>query len=116
MKKFRTKRLLFFSLPKLNLKMRITLVLLIISLLKVQAETYSQNTKISLKMESVEVMKVLEEIESLTEFKFLGNENVIDKNRKVSFDIENQRVNKILNSLFKNTNTTYKVIGKQILS
>ena len=95
--------------------MRLTLVLLIISLLKVQAETYSQNTKISLKMESVEVMKVLEKIESLTEFKFLGNENVLDKNRKVSLDVENQRVNKILNSLFKNTNITYKVIDRQIV-
>ncbi|MFA5296940.1 MAG: TonB-dependent receptor [Lutibacter sp.] len=95
--------------------MKLTALLLIVSVLSIHAGTYSQNTKITLNLESVNVMTVLEKIESLTEFKFLGNDNVIDKDRIVSINVKQKRVDKILFDLFLNTDITFKVIGAQII-
>ena len=53
---------------KFNLKMRLTTLLLIISLFKIQANTYSQKAKISLNLDEVSVERVLDEIENLSEF------------------------------------------------
>ena len=102
--------------PTLSLKMKLsTIFLLVLCLFKIQANSYSQNTKITIDMESVKVMDVLEKIESLSEFKFLGNENVIDNDRLVSVQAKRKRIQKILDQLFKGTNVTYKVLGQQII-
>ncbi len=99
----------------LCLKMKLTTMLVVLSLLKIQANTYSQTTKITIEMESVTVMDVLEKIESLSEFKFLGNTNVIDQERLVSVRAKNKRIFKVLNQLFKGTDVVYKVLGQQII-
>jgi len=66
-------------------------------------------------MDSVDVMTVLEKIESLTEFKFLGNENILDRSRIVSIYAKNKRVDKILKDLFKETNVDFNLVGKQVV-
>ena len=88
---------------------------MIVSLFKIQANSYSQTTRITLDVESVNVMTVLEKIESLSEFKFLGNENVIDNFRLVSIQAKKKRINKILDELFENTGIGYKIIDRQIV-
>ena len=104
------------SLVKMSLKMKLTTLLLITSIFYIQAEsTYSQRTKITLNLESVRVMEALEAIESLSEFKFLGNENVINDNRIVSLHVKNKRISGILKDLFKGTDVTYNVMDKQII-
>ncbi|EZH72539.1 hypothetical protein ATO12_20605 [Aquimarina atlantica] len=115
MKKFFTSGACLYTPPKLNLKMKLTLLLTFISLFKIQAESYSQNTRITINLESVKVIKVLETIESLSEFKFLANENVIDQNRLVSIKMKNKKIYKILNQLFDKQGVTYKVIDRQII-
>ncbi|WP_164914158.1 SusC/RagA family TonB-linked outer membrane protein [Aquimarina sediminis] len=95
--------------------MKLTLILTFISLFKIQAESYSQNTKITINLESVKVLEVLETIESLTEYKFLVNESIIDQNRLVSIKVKNKRIYKILDELFVERGITYKVVDRQII-
>jgi TonB-linked SusC/RagA family outer membrane protein len=101
--------------PKFNLKMKLTTFLLIISLLKVQANTYSQNTKISLDVENATVEEIFTEIESLSEFKFLYNHRKINLDRKMSVKAENKKISNILKQLFVDTNVSYVVKNKQII-
>lgn len=116
MKKIMVKRLEFPNLRKISLKMKLTTILVFTSIFLTQAEsTYSQNKKISLKLESVSVMEVLETIEALSEFKFLGNENVISDNRIVSLHVKKKRIYGVLNELFEGTDVTYNVLDKQII-
>lgn len=115
MEKSFTMRLYLNTLPKLNLKMKLTILLIFFSLFKIQAESYSQNAKITLDLQSVEIIKVLETIESLSEFKFLTNEKLIDRTRLVSINVKNKRIYKILDELFANQGITYKVIDRQII-
>ncbi len=116
MKKIMIKGLAMPNLIKMSLKMKLTTLLLITSIFYIQADsTYSQNTKISLNLESVSVMEALETIESLSEFKFLGNENVIYDNRIISLHVKKKKISRILKDLFEGTDVTYNIIGKQII-
>ncbi|SDI97951.1 TonB-linked outer membrane protein, SusC/RagA family [Flavobacterium glycines] len=95
--------------------MKLTTILLILSLVKIQASSYSQNTKLSLKFKEATVEQVFNKIESVSEYRFLFESNQIDLNRKVNFNVEKQKIDDILSILFKGTNTAYYVNDRQII-
>ncbi len=95
--------------------MRLTTLLLIISLFKIQANTYSQKAKISLNLDEVSVERVLDEIENLSEFKFLVNTNEVNLDRIISIKEKRQRISTILTNIFAGTDVTFKVLDKQIV-
>ena len=92
MKKIIINRRLYFFQLNFSLKMKLSSILLIVTVLNVQANSYAQNTKATIKLEDVSVKEVLNEIESLTEFKFLFNRNNIDVDRIVSVNTKQQPV------------------------
>ena len=100
---------------KLDLKMKLTFYLFLISIFQIHANSYSQNTKISLELQGVSIENVLREIESKTEFKFLYNDNEVDYEKIVSVEFKKTRISKILESLFSNTKINYEVLDKQIV-
>lgn len=53
---------LFYVIPKYDLKMKLTTLLLVVSLFKIQANTYSKNAKITLDLESVKIMTVIQNL------------------------------------------------------
>ncbi|MGA9639241.1 TonB-dependent receptor [Flavobacterium sp.] len=104
-----------YHLFKIDLKMKLTFILFVISFFQIQASTYSQNTKISMHLQNVSIKKVLRTIESKTEFKILYNDNEVDYNRVISVDFEKEKVSVILDKLFKDTAVSYEVLDKQIV-
>ena len=115
MKIFITMGLLCGDPTNWKLKLRLSIILLLVSLFHMEASTYSQNTKITLDMESVPVESVLKMIESQSEFKFFCNVNEIDIDRIVTVKANKQRITKILKILFIDTNTIYNVVDRQII-
>lgn len=116
MKKF---KLFSFSrdegLLKFDLKMKLTTLFLLVSLFQIQANTYAQNTKISLKLENASINDVFKEIEAVSKFNFLYNHDKVDLDRLVSVDAENERITDILESLFKDTNVYFTFKRKNII-
>ncbi|HLT51859.1 MAG TPA: carboxypeptidase-like regulatory domain-containing protein, partial [Arenibacter sp.] len=100
---------------KRSLKMKLTVLLTIVSLFQIQANTYSQSKKISLDISNATVETVIHEIEALSEFKFLLNRKDVDLDRKVSIKVEKERIATILSKLFLNTDIGYEVFNKQIV-
>lgn len=95
--------------------MKITTLLLMICLSSVYAgNTYSQETKISLRQKDVQLEKVLSEIEQKTSYLFVYN-NEVNVKRTVSIDASDQPVSKILNGIFKDTNISYTLEGSHII-
>ena len=105
------------SLPlKFDLKMKLTILLLMASLLQLQAnESYAQKTKLSLDIQNVSLEKVFDKIESLTEFKFVYKDKVVDYEKIVSIKAEKEKISTVLNRLFEGSNIGYKILGKQII-
>ncbi len=109
------KEFLFFK-PKIDLKVKLTALFLIVSLFQLKAvESYSQKTKITLHLENVSIEKVLNEIESQTEFKFLYNYNDSNYEKIISIKAKKEEVSSVLERLLKDTNVRFQVLGKQIV-
>ena len=95
--------------------MRITTILLLIGLIQTYAtNTYSQNTKLSLKMEDASLENILSEIEKVSEFHFFYRSNEIYSIDKYTIDANEQTIDELLNSLLKNSKLTYKIFDKYI--
>ncbi|WP_291865543.1 TonB-dependent receptor [Maribacter sp.] len=101
---------------KFDLKMKLSLLFLFTTVFALQANrSYSQVTKMSLDMHNVTVEKVLSEIETNTEFKFLYNTKAVDLNRKLSIKVKNARIENILKKIFTNAGTKYEIDNRKIL-
>lgn len=101
---------------KFDLKMKLTIFLLIVSLFQLKANSsYSQNTRISIDLEGATLNLVFRDIESKSEFKFLYNRKDIDLNRLVSIKAKKQKIGNILSNIFSDSNIEYEVLNKQIV-
>ncbi|MEO9481928.1 MAG: TonB-dependent receptor [Ekhidna sp.] len=101
---------------KIDLKMKLTSLLIISSLFQVYANnTFGQKTIVSMNLENVSVENVLSKIESLTEYKFLYNDKEVDYKRKVSVNANEEYLSNILTKLFENTNTSFEIFEEQIV-
>ncbi|MDD7888148.1 TonB-dependent receptor [Flavivirga sp. 57AJ16] len=114
-KLFRLER--YASLPrKFDLKMKLTTLVFIVSLFQLQAnDGHSQKIKISIDFQNVSLEKVLDEVESLTEFKFLYKDKQVNYQREVSIKANNEALSSVLKRLFADSNVIFKVKGEQII-
>lgn len=115
MKKYRSGTVPFRILPKIDLKLKLTVLLLIVSLFKIQANSYSQGDKFTLDMEKASFEKVFEEIEAISEYRFLFESDQISLDRKVTLKLKNKKITEVLDFLFKDTNIKYKIKGRQVI-
>ena len=108
-------RITLFQL-KFDLKMKLTTFLLIVSLFQIHANnSYGQKTKITLNLKNISLEETLNEIEALSEFKFMYNDKNVDYKKIVSINARNKPISKILDKLFSNTSILYEVLEKQII-
>ena len=104
------------GLKKMIMRMKLICMILLLSLFQsIAGVTYSQTATLSLKMNNSSVKNVLLTIEEQTEYYFLYSSKMIDTNRKVSIDLERARVVDVLEAVFKGTNVSYTIEGRQIV-
>src|SRR5665647_293511 len=96
--------------------MKIVLFLILTSTFNLLATgSYSQTTRLSLSLSQTSVKQVLKEVERSSEFHFLYNNELIDVERKVDIQVENELVSSILDMLFDSKVTKYAIYDKQIV-
>lgn len=78
-------------------------------------ESYSQKMTFTISVQDQSVKEVFDYIEQHSEFIIFYLDETIDVNRKVSVNLKDQRVESILEQLFKNTDVTYTINDRQIL-
>ena len=81
---------------KLGRIMRLTFFILLISLLKVSASAYSQQTKLSMELDNVTLEDVFREIEDQSNFVFFYNAEQVKLDRRVSINVNNKKIDEIL--------------------
>jgi len=95
-------------------KMKLTILIVTVSILSCfSAETYSQNTKLTIAENNSTLLNVLKAIEAQSEFKFFYNEKV-DVSKQVSVEVTQKSVTEILDKVLSSTSVKYKVLGRQI--
>jgi TonB-linked SusC/RagA family outer membrane protein len=96
--------------------MKLTFVLFFAFMLSALANTFGQ-TEISINVKNKKIVKVLDEIEAKTDFKFIYRLDIFDFNKKVSLKAEKALIKDVLDQLFENKIVYYirdtKVLLKQ---
>jgi TonB-linked SusC/RagA family outer membrane protein len=109
-------RILLRFLSKKTIRvMKLTLFLSILTISQLWAtETYSQMTKLTLKLEDVKISDALKEIENQSEFFFLYSPKLVDVERKVNIDAEKESIKDILSNIFDDK-VKFVVYDRQII-
>jgi len=101
---------------KFDLKMKLTTLFLLTTLTVMQAGvSYSQKAKMSLNASDMTVGKVIEKLEYTTDYRFVYNVRSVDLDRKIDVRLNDVSIETILNTIFKNTGTDYKISGSHII-
>lgn len=101
---------------KTFLTMRISLFLILLSAFQALAgSSYSQNTRLSLNLNNTTIREVLGQIESQSEFYFLYNNQLIDVERKIDLDVKNEKIEKILSTLFSDGSVNVQIKDRHII-
>ena len=96
-------------------KMKLTLLLLFLTVFTViAADTYSQSTKLNLKLKNIHVVELLGQIEAQSEFRFFYNEE-IDLNYVVSLSASDETIGNVLDKVFRDKGIKYEIIDRQVI-
>jgi len=101
---------------KLICMMKISFFLIFFFSLQIfAASSYSQSTRFTLHMNNVKIKDVLMQIENQSEFYFLYNGRLVDVDKTVSVNVDNQLIVDFLGNLFPENEVAVKVVDRQIV-
>lgn len=93
---------------KFFLRMKISMVLLLVGVMHLSASTFSQ-TKVSLNMKDATVQEVFLNLEKLTNYTFLYKLDLVDKCGKVNVNVTNKDFNLLLEDLLRPLGLSFKI-------
>ena len=96
--------------------MKVVWVIIFASALQSAAtESYSQSTKISLRMKDASLEEVIWTMKKMTQFNFFYQNDEIEVIRGLDVEFSNQTVDAILDECLKNTGLTYEIVHKAVI-
>ena len=101
-----------YKTGSLKTTMRLSIALFLIFNLAM-ANSFSQE-KVTLDVKDAVITQILDEIEALTDYKFIYQLSVFDFNKTVSIFVKNEPIVKVLDMIFENQ-LVYVVIDKKVL-
>jgi len=101
----------------LFLKIKFTVVFLLLSMLSVSAKTYSQDTRVDLNLQHATLPELFEAIQNQTDYLIFYRDNLLKKELKktVHLEIRNVSVADVLKQALHETGLTYTIKGRQIV-
>ena len=116
MKKLLNRRKEAISLLKFDLKMKLSLLLIMVAFMGLYAHNgHAQKNSVTLDVENQTIREVLDIIETSTDFKFIYKTRHVDLERRISLKVSKVSIENLLQTLFKNTDTAYRVKGAHII-
>jgi len=105
-----------YTLKKCLTIMKLSVFLFFLGIIQVLAiDSYSQQTRLSLKFSKASLERVLDEIENKSEFYFLYNQDIVNTKKVVDLDVKEEKIEEVLNTLFVGTNIKYTISERQIV-
>ena len=102
------------ELLKILLTMKISLIIFLLTVSQAAA-TFSQNKSLSLNAENQTIRSVFKQIENKTDFRFFYNDEFGDLSRSVTFNMQDQQIDKVLDHMLVNSNVTYKILDNSVV-
>jgi len=96
-------------------KMKLTIFIVVFSFMGAWAtQSYSQTTRLTLKVRDVRIEEFLKNIEDQSEYRFFYS-GKIDVDKRISGTFENELISDVLNEALESTGIHYEVTGRQII-
>lgn len=95
--------------------MKLSLVINLIIIASVTANTYSQNNSFTLSFNDVTVKDVIKTIESRSDYRFFYNDELSDMSRKVNVNFTEYEINEVLGVLFSNSGISYRILDNNLI-
>lgn len=102
-------------LLKLLLVMKIGILLLTLTMLRLSASVYSQGTKFNFNTQDRTIKEAITEIESSSKYKFLYRNEMINLDKRVDLTIKQADIESVLQELFKNENIVYRFFDQHLI-
>lgn len=96
-------------------KMKLTALFSFLVFLTSWGTTLSQTTKLSLHLRNVPIQEMISQIEDQTEFYFLYQDDVFQKDKKITIQVTDASVESILQQAAEQANIQYRIIDRQIV-
>ena len=102
------------DLKKVMLMTKLTFFLSVFLVLQMSASVYSQ-TRLTVESKNKTVKEVLRDIENQSEFRFFYNEDFVNMERSVGFNIANETIPEIMDRLFEPAKFSYKMTENNLI-
>ena len=102
-------------LKKLLLVMKISTILIFVSLLQLSANVLSQETKINIKITNGTISDIFNEIENQSEFKIFYNVNQIDLSKRINYTAMERPISTILEDVLGSQGVSFELFDKVIV-
>lgn len=96
-------------------KFTILITLLIFNGTWLFGSVYSQNTRFDLDLEGATYEELFQEIENQSEFIIFYQSEALDMTKRISLQLNDRRVEQVLDQAFKGENVSYEIIDRQIV-
>ena len=103
------------GVKKTFIVMKLTIAILLIGALQINATVYSQQKKFNLTLENTSVRDALKEIEEKSEFRFFFSDDLIYLQKDISLNADNSTVDQILDHLLAGSDLTYKIFEDNLI-
>ena len=104
-----------FTVKKVVLMTKLTMLLILISFMQISAKVYSQEGKLDINVKNLSIQKIFEEIEGNSEYRFFYDNEQVDLSKNVSINTKGEELTTLLKELFKGTDLTYEIKDQLIL-
>ena len=103
------------GIRKLLFVMRITMLLLTVSILQVSASVYSQNTRLNVNLKNASIEEILDEIKEQSEYNFLYRSDIFSDVSEVDLKFEDVTLENILDYLVVPEGYSYVIKDKVVV-
>lgn len=103
------------GMKKLVMIMKLTTFFVLLSVVAISADLYSQNTRFDLNVKNANIVQVFDEIERVTDFGFLFKTDQLDLDKRYTLNIKDGNIEKILDEVLDKGRFSYSFIDRTIV-
>lgn len=102
------------SILRFLLVMKLSFLIILICTTQAYSTGFAQG-KISLSLKNVEIKKAITVIQRVSNYRFLYNDDILPRDKRVSINAKDATIQQVLNDLFVATPLTYKIMNEKLI-
>lgn len=95
--------------------MKLLFLFLLTALMQVSANSWSQNSRLNLELQDVEIRTVLQSIESQSKFRFAYSSQYVNLDQHVNVSVRDKNITETLHHLFEGTDIRFEIQDRLIM-